>query len=53
MLPAIWFVLSRKGCDRAVADLLTTGLRLTTSEETAELDAMVLRATEGPRRGGA
>jgi ATP-dependent RNA helicase HelY len=48
MLPAIWFVLSRNGCDRAVADLLAAGVRLTTHDETAELDAIVLRATDGP-----
>lgn len=47
LLPAIWFVLSRNGCDRAVADLLEAGVRLTTHEETAALDALVLRATDG------
>jgi ATP-dependent RNA helicase HelY len=47
MLPAIWFVLSRRGCDRAVADLVSQGVRLTTPEETAELDNLVLRSTEG------
>ena len=47
MLPAIWFVLSRSGCDRAVADLVSAGVRLTTPHETAELDAVVVRATEG------
>ena len=47
MLPAIWFVLSRRGCDRAVADLVTQGVRLTTPEETAELDELVMRSTDG------
>lgn len=47
MLPAIWFVLSRSGCDRAVTELVERGTRLTTHEESAELDHMVRRATEG------
>lgn len=29
MLPAIWFILSRAGCDRAVAEIVESGLRLT------------------------
>ncbi|HUQ40014.1 MAG TPA: DEAD/DEAH box helicase, partial [Acidimicrobiales bacterium] len=41
MLPAIWFVLSRAGCDRAVAELLDAGVRLTTTEETARIRALV------------
>jgi ATP-dependent RNA helicase HelY len=47
MLPAIWFVLSRKGCDRAVADLVEAGVRLTSHEETDELESLVVRATDG------
>jgi ATP-dependent RNA helicase HelY len=47
MLPAIWFVLSRNGCDRAVADLVEAGVRLTTQDETDELADMVRVATEG------
>ncbi len=47
MLPAIWFVLSRKGCDRAVADLVEAGVRLTSHEETVELADLVQRATDG------
>src|SRR4051812_37043165 len=47
MLPAIWFVLSRTGCDRAVADLVEAGVRLTTQEETDEIAALVRVATEG------
>jgi ATP-dependent RNA helicase HelY len=35
LLPAIWFVLSRTGCDRAVAQLLDDGLRLTDDDEAA------------------
>ncbi len=33
MLPAIYFVFSRAGCDRSVAWLLAAGTRLTTDEE--------------------
>src|SRR2546427_12310203 len=33
MLPAIYFVFSRAGCDRSVDFLMTAGLRLTTREE--------------------
>lgn len=35
LLPAIWFVLSRAGCDRAVAQLLDDGVRLTDDDEAA------------------
>ncbi len=37
MLPAIYFVFSRAGCDRAVEQLLATGGRLTTSAERVEI----------------
>jgi ATP-dependent RNA helicase HelY len=47
MLPAIWFVLSRTGCDRAVHDLVEAGVRLTTPEETDEIADLVRIATEG------
>ena len=47
MLPAIWFVLSRTGCDRAVADLLEEGVRLTTQDETDAIADLVRRSTEG------
>ena len=47
MLPAIWFVLSRNGCDRAVADLVEEGVRLTTQEETDAIADLVRRSTEG------
>ncbi|MGQ0669798.1 MAG: DEAD/DEAH box helicase [Actinomycetota bacterium] len=33
MLPAIYFVFSRAGCDRSVEWLMSSGIRLTTSEE--------------------
>lgn len=39
MLPAIEFIFSRKGCDRAVADLLDADVSLTTSEQEQEIAA--------------
>jgi ATP-dependent RNA helicase HelY len=41
MLPAIWFVLSRAGCDRAVADLHDQGVHLTTPDERDAVRALV------------
>ncbi|MFP5282663.1 MAG: DEAD/DEAH box helicase [Actinomycetes bacterium] len=41
LLPAIVFIFSRVGCDAAVRQLLSSGLRLTTAEERAEIDAIV------------
>lgn len=37
LLPAIFFVFSRQGCDQAVRQLLGSGLRLTNSSERARL----------------
>ena len=37
MLPAIYFIFSRKGCTEAVRQCLREGLRLTTPEERAEI----------------
>jgi len=37
LLPAIFFIFSRKGCDQAVTQVLRGGLRLTTPEERAEI----------------
>ncbi|HUS62112.1 MAG TPA: DEAD/DEAH box helicase, partial [Acidimicrobiales bacterium] len=37
MLPVIWFVLSRAGCDAAAADLVAQGVRLTTPHQAEEL----------------
>lgn len=37
MLPAIEFIFSRKGCDRAVGDLLDAGIYLTTREQAREV----------------
>ncbi|MFP5283394.1 MAG: DEAD/DEAH box helicase, partial [Actinomycetes bacterium] len=41
LLPAIVFIFSRVGCDAAVRQLLGSGIRLTTREERAEIDAIV------------
>jgi ATP-dependent RNA helicase HelY len=37
MLPAIYFIFSRKGCDEAVRQCLREGIRLTSAEERAEI----------------
>ena len=37
MLPAIYFVFSRAGCDRSVESLLESGVRLTTPHEAARI----------------
>ncbi len=41
LLPAIFFVFSRVGCDQAVARVLRAGVRLTTTEEREEIRAIV------------
>jgi ATP-dependent RNA helicase HelY len=41
MLPAIYFIFSRKGCDEAVRQCLRDSLRLTTSEERREITEYV------------
>ena len=46
MLPAITFIFSRLGCDSAVRQCLASGLRLTTTEERAEIRATALKYTE-------
>ena len=40
MLPAIYFIFSRAGCDEAVARCLDSGLRLTTPEERVRIRAI-------------
>ena len=40
MLPAIYFIFSRAGCDEAVRQCLRQGLRLTTPEERARIRAV-------------
>jgi ATP-dependent RNA helicase HelY len=41
LLPAIFFVFSRVGCDEAVSKVLRSGVRLTTVEERDEIRAIV------------
>ncbi|MEA2477343.1 MAG: ATP-dependent helicase HelY, partial [Actinomycetota bacterium] len=41
MLPAIYFIFSRRGCDDAVQQCLRDSIRLTTSAERAEINALV------------
>ena len=46
MLPAISFIFSRVGCDSAVRQCLTAGVRLTNTEERAEIRQCALRHTQ-------
>jgi superfamily II RNA helicase len=41
LLPVIWFVFSRKGCDQAAARLVRDGARYTSDDEAARIDEMV------------
>jgi len=45
LLPAIFFIFSRAGCDGAVQQVRRSGLRLTTPEEREEIRAVVERRT--------
>ncbi|MBL0888798.1 DEAD/DEAH box helicase, partial [Myceligenerans indicum] len=45
MLPAIWFVFSRAGCEGAVEQCLRAGLRLTSAAEEARIREVVERRT--------
>lgn len=45
LLPAIYFLFSRAGCDEAVRQCLHAGLRMTTGEERREIRAVALAAT--------
>ncbi|WP_300604142.1 DEAD/DEAH box helicase [Trebonia sp.] len=45
LLPAITFIFSRAGCDAAVQECLAAGLRLTTPEEAAQIEAVAARRT--------
>ncbi len=47
LLPAIYFIFSRQGCDQAVRQLMTSGITLTTGRERVELDALAARHVEG------
>ena len=41
LLPVIWFVFSRKGCDQAAARLARDGIRYTSDSEAARIDELV------------
>ncbi len=41
MLPAIWFVFSRRGCEEAAAAAARAGVRYTTAAERSAIDAIV------------
>ena len=41
LLPVIWFVFSRKGCDQAAARLVRDGTRFTDDAEAARIDELV------------
>ncbi len=45
LLPAIFFIFSRIGCDSAVQQVSRSGVRLTTAEERAEIRAIVADRT--------
>jgi ATP-dependent RNA helicase HelY len=45
LLPAITFIFSRAGCDAAVQQCLAAGLRLTTPDEAAQIEAVASRRT--------
>jgi len=50
LLPAIFFIFSRQGCDTAVSQLMNSGLRLTTATERATLAEIADRHTAGLSR---
>ncbi|MGL6233807.1 MAG: DEAD/DEAH box helicase [Segniliparus sp.] len=45
LLPAIWFIFSRAGCDDAVAHCLRSPLRLISPEQSAEVRALIEERT--------
>lgn len=47
LLPAIYFIFSRQGCDTAVGQLMNSGLRLTSAHESARLDEIASKHTCG------
>jgi len=50
LLPAIYFIFSRQGCDIAVGQLMSSGLRLTQPAERAALVEIADRHTQGLSR---
>ena len=47
LLPAIWFVFSRKGCDDAAAGLVRRGVRYTDDTQAARIDEVVKARLSG------
>jgi ATP-dependent RNA helicase HelY len=47
LLPAIYFIFSRQGCDTAVGQLLNSGLRLTSAAQRARLREIARQHTAG------
>ncbi len=47
MLPALYFIFSRVGCDEAVTACLATGMRLTNADERARIREIVEERTAG------
>ena len=47
LLPAIFFIFSRTGCDSAVTQVRRSGLRITTAEERKEIRELVHKRTRG------
>jgi ATP-dependent RNA helicase HelY len=47
LLPAIYFIFSRQGCDTAVGQLMQSGLQLTTKAERAALEEIADRHVQG------
>ena len=46
LLPVITFIFSRAGCESAVRECLTSGIRLTSAEEREEISAIISRYTK-------
>ena len=47
LLPAIWFIFSRAGCDAAVEQVASDGIRLTTADERRQIRETVAERTAG------
>ena len=47
LLPAIYFIFSRQGCDQAVKQLLQSGVNLVTAHQRAELEQLADTLTQG------
>ena len=52
MLPGIYFIFSRNGCDQAVEQCINAGLELTTDEEVTKIRRIVDEMVEGATHSG-